>query len=260
MSNELTKKSTTAVGELIRLGVPEATLAVLPPLLVLLGFVGSPVAWMAFGAAAMSGGLALRRAKEADETLRLALSDVGAEADDQLSELYDAINQVHDDAANTNQRVEATSAAVEELRRRLTPQQTEQVAEITEDYLRRVDEEWLAHLRKAIRVVATGSVPAGASRAVLAHLRTLSPEHVRGLEALWERTGSTSSFVSLATADPAHGRVVEVFSEEVEAALVACGFIEHQRASGGLNSYVTDRTFRITALGVCALRILSTKS
>jgi hypothetical protein len=148
---------------------------------------------------------------------------------------------------------EAATARAASAAGGLSPPQREQVAAVVEQVIRTEDETWLAILQAAARSVIRNEVEASTRKAVLAQLQMLGPAHVHGLADIASLCGEENAWGAVRAVDGSS----ELVTPEVESALVAVGFIEHERVTGSFTDVVlVEGRYRVSALGRAALQML----
>ncbi len=229
-----------------RLGVQENAVLCLPAIAALFGATGLPAAGLAITSIFGSGIYGVWKMHTYQQTIRQVLHGAVGEVEVDVEDVRQAV----DDLRET---VEDVRAEAKDMASKLLPEQVEQLGTIFEQFMASLDEDWLHHLRNAVRGVVAGNLPSDTRKAVLAHLRSMGPSHVTGLNALFDE-GGESKFIMAREEGNREAR--ELFSQEVESVLLAAGFIE-RKTGGASYSSANQPLFRITALGKAASNLLS---
>ena len=226
----------------------------IPHICTLLAVKGLPAPWMAIGSIFVAHLISSARdalgGVERAENDRETSSKI-AHIEAQLEEKLRAFQAEIDGLTGVVSEDMATVEYVDEMSKRLSDEQCEQIGKLLEEYLRTASEQWLKHLRMALRGTVRGSVDTATRKVIYSHLASLDTAHITSLYLISRASGDR---IHTPTAGGVPGQ--ELTTVEVENALVSVGFIEHLLVDGGLNRHIYSRTYRVTALGFAALKLL----
>ncbi len=188
-------------------GLPQAVIALMPAITLAFGVSGFP----AFATAVFS---AISGAAYGQKKMREFAWQVEGE-----------LGRIEADSMRSNEKL---NDEIADLRERLEESQLEDLSELFEHWMRTSDEEWLRHLRAAIRGTVTQRVERANRKAIIAALRMLGPAHVNHLNLLAKSRPLADRVLRRSSSRDHWGWMLTPELKAVRAVLVAVGFARYE--------------------------------